>query len=113
MRSGKILTELRLSEIKNNKKTKIVLCHGTFDLLHVGHIRYFEQAKEYGDILIVSVTSDNFVNKGSGRPFFKIADRMLSITALQIVDFVIVSDQETAVDIIKKIRPTYGSNCIG
>lgn len=105
MRSGKILTDLYLSEIKKNRKKKIVLCHGTFDFLHVGHIRYFEQAKEYGDILIVSITSDNFVNKGSGRPFFKIADRILSITALQIVDFVIVSDQETAVDIIKKIKP--------
>lgn len=105
MRSGKILTDLYLSEIKKDRKKKIVLCHGTFDFLHVGHIRYFEQAKENGDILIVSITSDNFVNKGSGRPLFKIADRILSITSLQIVDFVIVSDQETAVDIIKKIKP--------
>ena len=51
---------------------KIVLCHGVFDLLHIGHINYFRSSKKYGNILVVSVTSDKFVNKGPGRPAFSI-----------------------------------------
>lgn len=98
------LSDKKLNYLKKNKK-KIVLCHGVFDLLHIGHIRYFEQAKRHGDILIVSLTSDNFVNKGSGRPFFKIFDRIAAISALQVVDFVTISNNTTAVDIIKRIKP--------
>ena len=105
MPKNKTLTYSKIVKIKNNSNKKIVLCHGVFDLLHIGHIRYFEQAKRYGDILIVSLTSDNFVNKGSGRPFFKMSDRIAAISALQVVDFVITSDNATAVDIIKKIKP--------
>jgi rfaE bifunctional protein nucleotidyltransferase chain/domain len=101
---NKNLNHVILAKIKNSKK-KIVLCHGVFDLLHIGHIRYFEQAKGFGDILIVSLTSDNFVNKGPGRPFFKISDRIASISALQTVDFVTISNSATAVDVIKKIKP--------
>ena len=48
---------------KNLNKKKIVMCHGVFDLLHLGHIIHFEEAKKMGDILIVSVTSDKFVNE--------------------------------------------------
>lgn len=49
---------------------KIVHCHGVFDLLHIGHIRYFEQAKQMGDLLVVTLTPDRFVDKGPGRPAF-------------------------------------------
>ena len=49
---------------------RIVLCHGTFDLMHTGHIRYLKSAKEKGDVLFVTVTADTFVNKGPGRPVF-------------------------------------------
>ena len=52
------------------KNKKIVLCHGVFDLLHIGHLKHFESAKKYGNILIVSVTPDKFVNKGFNRPYF-------------------------------------------
>jgi cytidyltransferase-like protein len=104
----KLLNEKNIHKVINNlkkHKKKIALCHGVFDLLHIGHIRYFEQAKRYGDILIVSLTSDNFVNKGSGRPFFKMSDRIAAVSALQVVDFVITSNNATAVDVIKKIKP--------
>jgi len=60
----KILYQLR----KNNKK--IVLCHGVFDLLHYGHLKHFETAKKQGDVLFVSVTHDQFIDKGFNRPFF-------------------------------------------
>ena len=49
---------------------KTVLCHGVFDVLHAGHLAYFEEAKKYGDRLIVSITTDRHVNKGPGRPYF-------------------------------------------
>ena len=71
----KILSENKLKELKKFKK-KIVLCHGVFDLVHIGHIEHFQEAKNYADILIVSVTSDKFVNKGPGRPFFSIEKRL-------------------------------------
>ena len=54
------------------KRKKIVLCHGVFDVVHSGHLNYLKKAKELGDTLIVSVTSDKFVNKGPGRPVFDI-----------------------------------------
>ena len=94
----------KISLLKNKKK-KIVLCHGVFDLLHVGQETYFEQAKKLGDILVVSVTSDTFVNKGPLRPVFNIEQRIELIKKLKIVDFVIKSDFQTAKEVIEKIRP--------
>ena len=94
----------KISLLKNKKK-KIVLCHGVFDLLHVGHVKYFEQAKKLGDILVVSVTSDNFVNKGPLRPVFNIEQRIEIIKKLEVVDFVVKSDFQTAKEVIEKIKP--------
>ena len=84
---------------------KIVMCHGVFDLLHLGHILHFEEAKKMGDILIVSVTSDEYVKKGYGRPHFKISERIKSLTSLSFVDYVIESNFPTAEQNIKKIKP--------
>jgi len=86
-------------------KKKIILCHGVFDLLHIGHIKYLEDSKKRGDILIVSITEDKYVNKGIGRPYFSIKQRMESIAALTCVDFVIESSYPTAINIIQLIKP--------
>ena len=94
----------KVEELKRKKK-KIVLCHGVFDLLHLGHILHFEKAKSLGDVLIVSLTSDKFVNKGPGRPAFKESNRVHSISAIGIVDFVPINNDYTAIDLIKKIKP--------
>ena len=51
-----------ISKLKAKGK-KIVLCHGVFDLLHIGHIKHFEEAKNFGDVLVVTLTSDRFVHK--------------------------------------------------
>ena len=59
----------KLQKLKN-KGMKIGLCHGVFDLLHIGHIKHFTSAKKFGDLLVVSITSDKYVNKGPGRPIF-------------------------------------------
>ena len=89
--------------MKKNKK--IVLCHGVFDLVHSGHLNYFKKAKQLGDILIVSVTSDKYVNKGPGRPVFSINQRMNFLADLKFVDKVYESNDYTAEKIIKKIKP--------
>ena len=63
--SNRILTkEIFLKNIKKFKKKKIVLCHGAFDIVHIGHINHFKEAKKFGDILIVSLTDDSYIKKG-------------------------------------------------
>jgi len=94
----------QLSKYKKLKK-KIVLCHGVFDLLHIGHVTYFEQAKKLGDILVISVTDDKYVNKGPLRPVFKINQRIAFLKKLKIVDIVLKSDFETAEKIIESVKP--------
>lgn len=84
---------------------KIVHCHGVFDLLHVGHIRYFEEAKSMGNILVVTVTPDRYVNKGPNRPAFTEGLRSEAIAALQIVDYVGINKWPTAIETIKALKP--------
>ena len=94
-------------KLLKKKKQKISLCHGVYDLLHPGHIHHFNEARKNSNILIVSITSDQFVNKGPGKPFFNQKLRMSSIAALQSVDFVVLSNEKSAIKIIKKIRPDF------
>tara|TARA_Y100001970_G_C14259237_1_gene878284 strand:- start:5153 stop:6691 length:1539 start_codon:yes stop_codon:yes gene_type:complete len=96
----------KISDLKKLKK-KIVLCHGVFDLLHIGHIDYFKEAKKFGNILIVSVTDDIFVSKGSGRPYFNSIERSRFISSLEVVDFVYVNKTKTATKLIKRIKPHF------
>ena len=87
------------------KKFKISLCHGVFDLIHIGHIKHFQKAKKISDILIVSITTDRFVKKGFNRPFFDLNVRMSTIAALDMVDHVIPSDSLTSIKNIKLLKP--------
>ena len=87
------------------KNKKIVLCHGVFDLLHSGHINHLQQAKEKGDILVVSITDDKFVNKGPGRPAFPFKDRAQVIASLCMVDYVTINQDFSSINIIKKVKP--------
>ena len=84
---------------------KIVLCHGCFDLMHPGHIRHFQMARQMGDVLVVTVTPDRFVNKGPGRPVYDEDLRAESIAALECVDFVAVNKWPDPVETIKTLRP--------
>lgn len=86
---------------------RIVHCHGVFDLLHIGHIRYFENAKKFGDILVVTLTPDKYVNKGPHRPIFSQDLRAEAIAALAVVDFVAVNLTPTAVEAIHQLRPDF------
>ena len=100
---------LNLHQLKNkiifekNKNKKIIHCHGVFDLLHIGHIKYFQAAKKAGDFLIVSITSDQYVNKGLARPLFNQNLRAEMISSLEIVDAVYINDSTTAVNLITLI----------
>ena len=96
--------QLKLLKIRFKKK-KIVLCHGVFDLLHIGHINYFSAAKRLGDILVVSITDDQFVNKGPGRPAFTIKNRLGFLKEINCIDFVCISRAPTAEKIIKNLKP--------
>ena len=90
---------------ERKKEKKIVLCHGVFDLLHIGHIKHFKEAKNLGDILVVTLTPDIYVNKGPGRPAFKEKLRVESVASLDVVDYVALNSTSTAINIIQKIKP--------
>ncbi len=104
----KILPVSTLSKIVSDLKKKgkkVVLCHGVFDIVHLGHIRHFNQAKAQGDILITSLTQDKYVKRGPGRPFFNDRLRAETLASLAMTDFVSIVDAPTATDFIRKVRP--------
>jgi rfaE bifunctional protein kinase chain/domain/rfaE bifunctional protein nucleotidyltransferase chain/domain len=109
-----MLSKNKILDIKNLKKLrskftkkKIVLCHGVFDLLHIGHISYFKSAKKYGNVLVVSVTNDKFVNKGPGRPAFSINNRLKFLQEIECIDYLYASNNLTAEKIIKNLKPNF------
>lgn len=93
-----------LGELKA-KGRKIVHAHGVFDLLHIGHIRHFEEARKMGDVLVVTVTRDEHVNKGPHRPAFPQELRAEAIAALGVVDYVAINRWPLALETIKLLRP--------
>jgi len=104
----KILDLEQLAQIVRNLKSsgkKVVHCHGVFDLLHIGHIRYFEQARRMGDILVVTVTPDRYVDKGPHRPAFTETLRAEAIASLTSVDFVAVNQWPTAEETLRLLKP--------
>ncbi|MBU2541513.1 MAG: adenylyltransferase/cytidyltransferase family protein [Candidatus Omnitrophica bacterium] len=104
----KTLNELsKILEGFRKKGKRIVHCHGVFDLLHPGHLKHFEAAKEKGDILVVTLTRDEHVNRGPGRPIFNQQLRAESIAAIEAVDFVAINEWPTAVETLKKIKPHF------
>lgn len=92
--------------IKQNHQT-IALCHGVFDLIHPGHITHLEQAKGMADVLVVSITAAKYVRKGLGRPYFNDEQRMNFLSALECVDYVLLSEGYTVDDIVEVVEPDY------
>ncbi len=90
--------------LRSEGKT-IALCHGVFDLVHPGHIIHLEQAKAMADVLVVSITASNYVRKGPGRPYFDDEMRMKFLSALECVDYVMLSEGYTVDDIVKSVEP--------
>ena len=108
MSSAKILSldelEKKASELRREGK-RVVMCHGTFDLMHTGHIRHLQRAKREGDVLLVTLTGDAYVNKGPGRPVFREDLRAETLAALACVDFVAINYDQAAMNVIARLRP--------
>ena len=83
----------------------VVQAHGTFDLLHLGHVRHLEAARQFGDVLVVTLTADRFVNKGPGRPVFTETLRAEMLATLAYVDWVAINESPDAVSAIERIKP--------
>jgi len=108
MKNKKILSLediANLSKIFREQGKRIVLCHGTFDLMHTGHILYLQRARKEGDLLLVTVTADQYVNKGPGRPVFNEYLRAENLAALECVDYVAINYALTAVNVLNIIKP--------
>ncbi|MEJ1353565.1 MAG: PfkB family carbohydrate kinase [Candidatus Sedimenticola sp. (ex Thyasira tokunagai)] len=108
MSKSKVLSLTALAEAADSYRREgrtIGLCHGTFDLLHVGHIRHFQQAAEMVDVLLVTVTGDAYVNKGPDRPVFTEQLRAEHIAALGCVESVAVNQAMTGVNVLELIKP--------
>jgi D-beta-D-heptose 7-phosphate kinase/D-beta-D-heptose 1-phosphate adenosyltransferase len=108
--SNKTLTlECALQEIDYRRRLgqRVVFTNGCFDVLHVGHVQYLQEARAQGDLLVVGLNSDSSVRalKGKTRPVQPMADRSLILSSLQAVDFVIVFDEATPIHLIQAIRP--------
>jgi rfaE bifunctional protein nucleotidyltransferase chain/domain len=89
------------------KGQKVVLAHGVFDILHVGHKRHLDIGKRHGDILIVTLTTDKFVNKGPDRPVFAEKLRAEMVAGLESVDYVAISPNPGAEHVIEIVRPNF------
>jgi len=95
-----------ISELKNNDK-KIVFTNGCFDILHIGHVKYLEKAKKFGDILILGLNSDDSTHrlKGKNRPINTQDDRAYILASLEVVNYVVIFNEDTPLDLIKLIKP--------
>ena len=97
----------RILELLN--KEKIVFTNGCFDILHPGHIHILDQAKSYGDMLIVGLNSDNSIKrlKGPKRPKVSQSDRLKILSSIKFVDYVVLFEEETPLKLIEKIKPNF------
>lgn len=105
---AKIRTIAELATLAAEAKAagrRVILAHGVFDLVHVGHIRHLESARRHGDMLIVTITADAFVNKGPGRPAFTDTLRAEMLGALEYVDWVGINHGSDAIPVIRTIKP--------
>lgn len=108
--AGQILDQRRLAQRADEHHhggERVILTNGCFDVLHRGHVRCLQQARDLGDVLIVAINSDAGVRrlKGPGRPVNPVADRAAILAALRCVDYVTVFDEPTPLRLIERIRP--------
>src|SRR5574341_1030857 len=98
----------QLAAVARRDGRRVVFTNGCFDLLHVGHIRYLEQARGLGDCLVVGVNSDRSVRgleKGAGRPLVPERDRAQVLAGLASVDYVTIFDEPTPLTLIRQLLP--------
>ena len=95
-----------LKQLRDENKT-IVTTNGCFDILHVGHVRYLEKTKTFADVLIVALNSDKSVKsiKGESRPINNENDRAEVLSGLKSVDYVVLFDEDSPIDLLLEIKP--------
>ncbi len=105
----KIKTPEELCELigPHPRKHKVVMCHGTFDLVHPGHIRHLIYARGKGDALVVSLTCDAHVKKADFRPYVPEELRAMNLAALEVVDYVVIDRQPTPLDLLQVVQPDF------
>ncbi len=103
----KVLTWQALEKELSLLDKKIVFTNGCFDILHAGHVKYLEEARNFGDILVLGLNSDASVRrlKGNSRPINNQEDRAIVLSALEAVDFVVVFEQDTPYELIALVKP--------
>lgn len=99
--------ELRAAIGPFPRKKKVIMCHGTFDLVHPGHIRHLLYAKSKADILVVSLTCDAWIAKSDFRPFVPQDLRAMNLAALEMVDYVVIDENPTPIENILFMQPCY------
>ncbi|MDR1007189.1 MAG: D-glycero-beta-D-manno-heptose-7-phosphate kinase [Campylobacteraceae bacterium] len=101
------VNELQKTLEHKDKKTKIVFTNGCFDILHVGHVKYLQNAKNLGSLLIVGLNSDASVKrlKGDDRPINNEQDRAVVLSSLGFVDYVVIFEEDTPYELIRKLKP--------
>lgn len=105
----KIKTREELRQIlgPRPRKKSVIMCHGTFDLVHPGHVRHLMYAKSKGDLLVASLTCDAHISKAAFRPFVPQQLRAMNLAALEVVDYVTIDDNPTPIESIKYLQPDY------
>lgn len=104
----KSLEELKSIANDLRQQNKVIIhCHGVFDLVHPGHISHFYSAKKHGDVLFLTLTADEFVKRGPGRPIFNQNIRAETLAALSVSDYVGIVFEPTAKSAIQSIRPNF------
>lgn len=103
----KIKSRDELALLLKNSQKKLVFTNGCFDILHYGHIKYLEKARNLGDLLVVGLNSDESVKrlKGSSRPINSAYQRACLLASLYFVDFVVIFDEDTPFELIKALKP--------
>ena len=101
------LKELKKKVGSFPRKKKIIFCHGVFDIVHPGHIRHLAFAKSKADIMVVSITADKHIKKGTYRPHVPENLRAMNLSLFEIVDYVLIDENATPIKNLKKLIPDY------
>ena len=89
------------------REKKVIVCHGVFDVVHPGHVRHLAYAKTKADILVITITADKHIKKGIYRPHIPEGLRALNLAAFEMVDYVIIDQDSTPINILNTIRPDF------
>src|SRR5688572_6125747 len=101
----KTLDDLQKAIGQRPRRKKVIMCHGTFDIVHPGHLRHLTYAKDKADLLIASLTADEHILKANFRPYVPQELRAANLAALEVVDYVIIDPNPTPIRNIHALQP--------